>query len=97
MHFQPYVGQQGKWQTTPGGVPELVNGVEIYRDGAFPPRPYEIMGRMTVIYDTRQVEQPTTQVANAAKLKGADGAIVVGTDFKRSTLIGYYDLFRYKR
>jgi hypothetical protein len=65
-HFQPYVGQQQNWATSPGSFVQNIDGVDIYAQ--LPSRPYEIIGAVQV--------GSLRRLAKAVKFHHADAAMI---------------------
>ena len=64
--FTQFVGQQQNWTTSGGSFVRTVNNIPIY--SKYPPRPYEIIGAVSV--DNER------QLARAVKKYGADAAMI---------------------
>jgi hypothetical protein len=64
--FSPYYGQQQNWQTQSGGYVKVVDGATLYPPGAFPARPYIIIGSVSTDNENNVAKAVHEQHADAA-------------------------------
>jgi hypothetical protein len=84
--YQPYVGQQQNWPTSPGTFAETRHGIGVYY--GYPPRPYVVIGALQEKAPGK-FSNAVGDAANAATRIGCDAILVLSHNDKYAGSVAF--------